>query len=303
MAWRVHLTNQAIQRLDILPGKPLLLAAWTQRDRATYFDLESGIEMGEHLHKAVSRQSDKWSEFAASLVAPNGAFLPLIRTAQTTIYTTEDGRMRLFNMGSTNISLEIEGKDLPLEVKGASDFIALAFDRVMGVVAALDEKGKLHLYQQHIRVGAFDLKIKLDDDYQPALTIADGGAAVFVAAGREIILTDAGGRVKKRIGVHYFIGRMACSPDGKLLVTCDTETGVIRIYDGEDLTPTHQRHAIDLLHNAQQMQLIADFPPASAAPNTLTINNAGMLAFTISGVVCATALKQMDALPRPQALL
>jgi len=303
MAWRVHLTNQAIQRLDILPGKPVLLAAWTQRDRATYFDLESGVEMGEHQHKAVSRQSDKWPEFAASLIAPNGAFLPVIRTAQTTIFTTEDGRMRVFYMGGTNLSLEVEGKEVPLEIKGAGDFIALAFDRVMGVIAALDEKGKLHLYQQHIRVGMFDLKLKLDPDYPPVLAIADGGAAVFVAAGREIVLTDAGGRVKKRLSVHYFIGRSACSPDGRLFVTCDAEIGVIRVYDGEDLTPTHQRHAIDLLHNATQIQLIADFPPASAAPGTLTISNQGMLAFSISGVICATALKRLDLLPRPQPLL
>jgi len=303
MAWRVHLTNQAIQRLDILPGKPPLLAAWTQRDRATYFDLESGVEIGEHQHKAVSRQSDRWPEFAATLVAPNGAYLPLIRTAQATIYTTEDGRMRLFYMDGTNLTLEVEGKDLPLEVKAASDFTTLAFDRVMGIVAALDEKGKLHLYQQHIRVGAFDLKLKSEDDYRPVLAMADSGAAVFAAAGREIILTDAGGHVKKRLGIHYFVGRMVCSPDGKLLATCDTETGVIRIYDGEDLIPTYQRHAIDLLHNATQTQLIADFPPATAAPGTLAINNQGRLAFTISGVVCATALKQMDTLPRPQPLL
>jgi hypothetical protein len=261
------------------------------------------VELGEHLHKAVSRQSDKWSEFAASLVAPNGAYLPLIRTAQATIYTTEDGRMRLFYMGGTNLTLEVEGKDLPLEIKAASDFSTLAFDRMMGVIAALDEKGKLHLYQQHIRVGAFDLKLKPDNDYPPLLAMADGGSAVFAAAGREIVLTDASGRVKKRVGIHYFVGRLVCSPDGKLLATCDTETGVIRIYDGEDLTPTHQRHAIDLLHNATQTQLIADFPPAAAAPGALAINNQGRMAFTISGVVCATALKQMDALPRPQPLL
>jgi hypothetical protein len=303
MAWRVHLTNQAIQRLDILPGKPTLLAAWTQRDRATYFDLETGVEMGEHQHKAVARQSDKWPEFAASLVAPNGAHLPYVRTAGATLYTTEDGRMRLFYMGEAMLSLEVEGKDVPLEVKGTSNFRALAFDRMMGVIAALDEKGKLHVYQQHIRVGAFDLKMKPGEDYAPALAIAEGGTSIFVSSGTEIAMTDAGGKVKKRQSVHYFIRRIACSPDGKLLATTDGETGVIRVYDGTDLTPTHQRHAIDLLHRADQLQLIADFPPATAAPGALVVGNGGVLAFTIAGVVCATGLKQMDALPRPQPLL
>jgi hypothetical protein len=303
MAWRVHLTNQAIQHLDILPSKPTLLIAWTQRDRATYFELESGIELGEHTHKAVSRQSDKWGEFAASLVAPNGAYLPYIRTAQATIYTTEDGRMRLFHSGDTDLTLEVEGQNLPLEVKGANRFRALAFDRFLGVLTALDEKGRLHLYQQHIRAGAFDLKMKPDSEFVPGLAISEGGAAIFVSNGQEIVLTDTSGQVKKRQSVHYFIGRIACSPDGKLLVASDSETGVIRVYEGADLTPSYQRHAIDLLHKADQLQLIADFPPANAAPGTLVIGSNGALAFTISGVVCATSLKQMDALPRPQPLL
>ncbi len=303
MTWRVHLTNQAIQRLDILPGKPTLLAAWTQRDRATYFELESGIEVGEHQHKAVSRQSDKWAEFVASLIAPNGAHLPVIRTAAATIYTTEDGRARLFHSGAADLTLEVDGVDAALEVKSANDFPALAFDRLLGVIAALDEKGRLHLYQQHIRVGMFDLKIKTSDEYLPGLAISEGGAAIFVSSGREIVLTDASGKPKKQLSTHYFVARMACSRDGKVLATSDNESGVIRLYDGRDLTPTHQRHAVDLLHAAQQIQLIADFPPANAAPGALAVSNDGQLAFTISGVVCMAGLKQMDALPRPQALL
>ena len=221
MAWRIHLTNQAIQRLDILSGKPNLLAAWTLRDRATYFELETGIQVGEHQHQAVGRGSDKWAEFAASLVAPNGAYLPFIRTAQANIYTSEDGRMRLFYSGDIDLTLETEGKEVPLEVKGTSNFRALAFDPFLGILAALDEKGKLHLYQQHIRVGAFDLKLKPDPDYPPGLAISEGGAAIFVASGRDIVLTDAGGKVKQSTSVHYFIGRLACSKDGKLLVTSD----------------------------------------------------------------------------------
>ena len=62
MTWRVHLTNQAIQRLDLLAGKKeSLLVAWSQRDRATYFQLSDGIEIGEHQHQAVAPTSDKWA--------------------------------------------------------------------------------------------------------------------------------------------------------------------------------------------------------------------------------------------------
>src|SRR6185295_4073034 len=207
MAWRVHLTNQAIQSLDILPGKVTLLAAWTQRDRATYFDLETGIEIGEHLHKAVSRQSDKWAEFIATLVAPNGAYLPLVRTAQATLFTTDDGKLRLYWMTGDELLLELDGKEVKLELKAKANLLALGLDRLMGAIAALDAKGKLHIFQQHISVGSFDLKLNLDEDSQSSLAIANGGSAIFVSDGHEIVLTDTSGKVKKRQPVHYYIGR------------------------------------------------------------------------------------------------
>lgn len=306
MAWRVHLTNGAIQNLQILPprkGKQTLLAAWTQRDRATFFDLETGAEIGEHKHTAVGRQSDKWAEFVGGLVAPNGAHLPVIRTAQFTFYTTDDGKLRLYRMADNSLLLELDGKEVKLEPKSKAEVVVLGLDRVMGVIAALDSKGKLHLFQQHIAVGVFDMKLTLGEDSSLALAVANGGSAIFVTDGREIVLTDTAGKVKKRQMVHYAIGRMVCSANGKYVVTSDPETGVIRVYNGEDLTPTHQRHAMDMLQDADELQLLAELPPWGAAPGSMVIDDKGTLAFNISGVVCVTALKQMDALPRPQPLL
>lgn len=294
MAWRVHLTNQAIQRLDILPGKTVLLAAWTQRDRATYFDLESGAHMGEHQHKAVSRQSDKWAEFVASLVAPNGVPLPFVRTAQMNLYTTGDGKSRLYQTGA-ELVVEIDGKETALQT-GDVPLAALAFDRTQAITAGLDEKGRLHLYRQQERIGTFNLNLKLSDDL-PA-TVCVGGALLFATNGREIVLADASGKSKKRQAFHYLIGRMACSPDGRWLATSDLETGVVRVYDGAELSPTHQRHAIDLLSEATQLQLIADLPSPQAAPGALAIADDGTLAFAMSGVICVTGVKAMDVVPR-----
>jgi hypothetical protein len=303
MSWRVHLTNTAIQHLDILPGKNTLLAAWTQRDRATYFDLETGAELGEHQHKAVSRQSDRWPEFMASLVALNGAHLPLVRTAAGTIYTSEDGQLRLFHSSLDELTLDIDNQEIKLELAAKAVLVVVAFDRFMGVVAAVDAKGKLHLYQQHIRVGTFDLKLTINEETYLTAAIANGGWAVFVSDGHEIVRADAGGKVNKRLAVHYYVGRLVCSPNGKLFATSDPDTGVIRVYNGQELVPTHQRHAIDLLHDAAQLQLIADLPPHNAAPGALAIDDHGTLAFTMSGMVCVSSLKYMDELPRPQPLL
>jgi hypothetical protein len=80
------------------------------------------------------------------------------------------------------------------------------------------------------------------------------------------------------------------------------ESGVIRVYDGTTFTLCYQRFAIDLVANATQVQLMANLPSISAAATALTINNAGIIAFSMSGVACVTGLAHMSALPHSQAL-
>jgi hypothetical protein len=304
-AWWLHLSNQAVQRVDILAGKPPLLAAWIGREHVIFFDLETGIPAGETSTKisaGESRQSAKWLEYVGRLTAPNGATLPVVRAGGTTIHSTEDGRMRLYDVDGEELFLETDGKEVKLET-GDAHFVAVSLDRFLGLVAALDEQYRLALYQQHIRVGLFDTGLMADDEAQPGVAASNGGSAIFVSNGQEMALMDSGGRVRKRLSVHYPIGRIACSPNGKLLITTDAESGVIRAYSGADFTPTHQRYAMDLLEDAAQIQLIADLPPASASVGALAVDNQGVLAFAISGVVCVTAVEKMIALPRPQPLL
>ncbi|MBZ0275070.1 MAG: WD40 repeat domain-containing protein [Anaerolineae bacterium] len=306
MAWRVHLTNQAILDLNIIPGKPALLAAWTQRDRATFFEVETGTlsgDMSYRLGGIDARQHARWPEFVAGLVAPNQSYLPAITTPLGAILLTSDGRMRVYLVRERELFLEIDGKELKLDGGSAEAFPAIGLDRFLGLIAALDTDGKIHIYQQHIPVGIFDLGLTADEDYQPSIAVAHGGGSIFVSDGRHIVLTDSSGKARKRLDVHYFIRRMACSPNGRMLVTSDTETGVVRLYSGTDLTITHQRHAIDLVLEATQIQLLADNPPMGTAPGPLAVDNQGRIAFAMSGVICLTSLEFMDELPRPQALL
>jgi len=305
MSWRLHLTNLAIRQIDIVTGKPTLLAVWTGRERVAFFDLDTGASVGETSLRAPvgePRQSMKWQEFVAGLTAPNGAYLPLVRAGGTTIYTTEDGRMRLYAPGDGGLFLETDGKEVPLDTGGAA-LVALGLDRFLGLIAALDEQHRLALYQQHIRVGVFDTGLDMLDDTLPSVAVSNGGGAIFVSNGQAVLLLDSGGRVKHRLTAHYPIGRLACSANGKVLITSDPDTGVIRAYNGADFTPTHQRHAIDLLQDATQIQLIADLPAASAGVGALAVDNQGALAFALSGVVCVTHLNHLAVLPRPQPLL
>jgi hypothetical protein len=301
MTWRLHLSNQAIRHIHILPGKPHLLAAWTQRTRVFFFDLESGTPMGERTfkdEKFENRHDEKWREFINSLNAPNKAFLPLIRTPDAEIFTSEDGRTHLYFAGQADLYLDVDGKEARLEAGKAVNFVAVGFDSFLGLVAALDEQGALHIYQQHVPVGVFETGLCLDDGVYPQIAVSQGGSLIFATDSRQIVLIRPNGQVAKRLQTHYLIGKMDCSPNGQRLITADTETNVIRVYNSAELTPTHQRHAVDLMAEADQLQLIADFPPANVALNGLTINNGGILAFSLAGVICASDITYMDSLPQ-----
>ena len=100
MAWRVHLTNQAIQQLHILPGKSPILAAWTRLNRVHYYEFLTGTSLGEKQIPNAPDQphrSHAWQEFAGSLTGPDtNMYLPMVRTNQGDIYLTDDGQMRIY---------------------------------------------------------------------------------------------------------------------------------------------------------------------------------------------------------------
>jgi hypothetical protein len=209
--------------------------------------------------------------------------------------------MRLYQSGEAELIVEIEERLIALRPREQAAFVAVGLDRLLGLVAALDENGRLHIFQQHVPLGVFELGLMTQGSSRPAIVVADGGATIFVTDGASLVLTNPSGQVRKRLDAYYWIGRIACSPDGRLLVASDLETGVVRVYDG-DLTPTRQRHAFDLVAAATQVQLMADLPPEAVAVGALALNNAGVLALALSGVICVTDVEQMDALPRPAPL-
>lgn len=306
MSWRLHLTNQAITDLDILSGKDALLCAWSRRDRAAFYDLKTGVLMGETtlmFPSPQNREDSEWQNFVAGLKAPGGGYLPHVRTPLCDIYLTDDGRVRLYHTGGTDLFLDDNGTELKLDVQGAETFRLLTFDRFLGLTSALDENGKLHIYQQHIRVGEFDIGLDASPGNGLFLAMSRGGSAIYAGDGDRLLITDSSGRTRRQIETHYVVGSMACAPDGRYVITGDGETGVLRVYSGEDLTLLYQRFAIDLLAGAKQLQLLADLPPFMVGLSALRINNAGVLAFSMAGIICVSDLSQMDALPRPQALL
>jgi hypothetical protein len=169
------------------------------------------------------------------------------------------------------------------------------------LLAALDWTGRLHIFQQHIRVGVFETGLTLQDHLQPEVEVSQGGTCIYASDGQQIVLFEPSGRERKRLSLHYTVGELACSPDGKLLVTSDVESGVVRIYNGLELTATHQRFAIDLLADAKRVHHTASGGTAGAALGALALNNKGVLAFALSGMVCVTNLARFKSHPRKQA--
>jgi hypothetical protein len=304
MTWRLHLTNQTIAHLDIIDGDPTLLAVWLRHDRVVFHDLANGAAHGECVlvpPETDNRVAAAWHTFVGDLVAPGGIFLPQVQMPDLAIYATNDGRVRLYNAKEAAFFLDMDGHEIALDCGDVTTLVALAFDNLRGSIAALRHDGTLYIFQQHALVSKADLGSFLQMDLQLSVAISQSGS-VFVTDGQQIILVDFDGTVQHRRSVHYVIRLMACSPNGQYLTTYDMETGVIRVYDGLTLTLCYQRFAIDLVANAAQVQLMAKLPSISAAATALAINDTGIIAFAMSGVVCVTELAHMGVLPRSQTL-
>ncbi len=306
MAFKIHLTNQAIQQLHILPGKQAQLIVWTRHDKAQFYDLDTGTFLHEITLRAApsARNSEDWLQFLSQTKGQDSKFyLPLIQMPSVDIFSTDDGGLRVYRQANDELFMETDGIEYPLRLIGGDKLIRMDLDGALGTFVGLDENLNLHIYQQDIRIGAFDIGLKRNRDLRANVAISRGGSAIYASDGRRLVIVDTSGTVQKTLETHYYIGQMAASPNGGMVVTSDMESGVLRVYRGEKLILTHQKFAIDLLADANQVQLMADLPPLSTAISAMTAYNKGIFAFAISGVVCVSNVKDMDEVPRPKTLL
>lgn len=299
MAWRLQLTDRTIQHLEILDGNPRLLAAWARRDRVAYYNLETGVMVSEAVHQPPTSLNDRtgleWQSFLSTLVAPNAATLTLLRLPQGVVRLSHTSR--LFRIGATELYLQDDDGETRLATGSAQSFMALDMAQVTGVIVTLDELGRLYRYDNHIEPTIHDLNLSPDGALRPLVVISDDGTKSIVTNRRDILHVDAQGTIKSHITTPYTIGRIAISAGGTWLIVSDRDTGVLRIYDVATLSQSYQRFAVDLLSQATQLQLIADFPPVSAALSSIAIADDGLLTFAMSGVMCVSHTDEMIALP------
>jgi hypothetical protein len=302
VAWRALLSNRPIRRVDLLACKPAALAAWTHADRVTLLDLQHGAKIDEiRLEEpgGTDYRSAPWRAFVASLRVPGDALLPVVRASQVTVFSAADGQKRLFRAPDGTLTHEQSGALHPLVVEPDITVLALAVSADGRTTALLDRKGRLHLYEWHVRTGIFEVGLHPLDELTPALALTEDGSRLFASDGQRLTVVDAAGRVVRRTETPYPLGVLACSGDGKWLVTTDLESNVIRAYAGADLTVTHQRFAVDLLADSRRAQVLPVTITSGAAVGPLAVNARGVIAFaTSSGLVCATSLTRMKAVPK-----
>lgn len=300
MAWRLHLSDRTVKRLDILSGASSVLAAWTQANRVAFLDLKNGAQLEDRTIEALQsedRAVPAWATFVGALTATNGVCLPYMRTPRTSIWQSADGKTRLYQTALSELFLEIDGKEARLETDAETAFPAAALDRASGLVAALDDDARLHIYRQHVRVGIFDTGLQPDEEFRPVLVAAPDGNALSVTDGKSLVVVNPDGAIRKRLELHYRLGALNCSPDGRRFVASDLDANVVRVYD-EELNQTHQRYAVDLLAEAKKSQLLASSAMATAALGPLAISSKGVVAFALSGMICVTSLTRMKAQPK-----
>ncbi len=305
MAWRIHLANQAIRYLQILPVKPPVLAAWTRPNHVEFFDLESGAILGENtllLPPHGEPSTTQWQDYMQGLVGFGNSYLPALHFADRSLFLTDDGKIRLYWDRGAGLVLDQGGVLNTLPVHNIPHFMAVDFDRQLGTVAAITVTGEVVLYQQDVHLGTWDVGLSPSSDRRVGITIARSGQAVFATDGRVLVSLNQNGYVKKHFEAHYDIGLIACSPNGQVVLTTDNESGVIRLYRGDDLLLTHQKFAIDLVAHAQQLQLLAEMPPLMTGVTSVALYGGGVVTFAMAGVICVTHSDQMDALPRTKAM-
>lgn len=300
-AWRLYLTDQTVRRLDILPGKPPVLAAWTGLRRVSFFDLSHGNPLGEQVFDhslPEQRAGDAWEAFLSSFNAPNGSPLPQVRVNGLTIHSASDGMTRvLHDDHSGDLFFDSAGQQVRLHREAGTRFVAVATNRTSGMTAALDEAGRLHTYKRDVRLAIADLALAVED-WRPALALPSVGNRVICSNGDTVIVTDASGKIEQQLRLHYRLGPVACSPDGKYVALGDVDVGVIRVYNAE-LQPTHQRFAADLLADARRVQLLGGNTSGSGSMlSALALNNRGVLAFALGGMVCVSNVSRLSAIPR-----
>ena len=291
--WRLHLANSAILHLDVIAGDPTLLAVWARDGKVSFCDLERGAAHGAAAY-SPPEQHDNAQAFAASLKDPKDRPLHYARIDGRSFWPLPDGRLLEYAGGAKVELHSAAAGGVPVTLRFDVIPRALAVDPKTLLVAAVDSKGALLLGKIGGTIKTLKPGLAPSDELPLSVAVARGGKRIVISDGAHLIVIDSGKVTAKR-DLHYGCGLISLSPGGEYLMTFDSDSGVLRAYQPEELVLSHQRFVSDLLSAADELQLtgFAELPPSSAAVSALTVDDQGRFAFAVFGQVCGSPLSSM----------
>ena len=305
VGWWLNLADHPVRVVQLLDGDPVQVAAWLSDDHVHFYAAQTGAlyeSRAVKLPVLVDVHEESWHTFLDLLRAPNHAFLPSFDTDHTQVYTSYDGRLRLYALPSEGLMLDVDRRQIALGFNSGAEVVALGMDRDFGSLAALTDDGQLHIFQQQVYVGAFGIENDWADELPFGVFLPDSAGVIVLVGETQIQVWDMAGQVLHRYHAPAAMRVATCSPDGERIVTGDRDQAIIRVYDAA-LIPLRQHSASDLLAQAAPVQLFGSPPSEDACLDSLAVLNDDTLVFALHGALCQTHLSALNELPQPRALL
>jgi hypothetical protein len=301
MYWQLHLASHPIRHVHLILGRIPQIAVSDTRRKVRFYDLGTGAHYSDLSIDPDLLDNDipeERRQNLEALKAPNGEYLPFVELNASHLYVSHDGKLRLIHDLNAGLTLEIDDQSIPLDTGKKQIVTHVALDRELGSIAAVTTDQILLVFQQQTLVST----IPLPGEPLVQVFVTVGGGQIVTVDAHSIKQMDTSGRILRQQAIHYTLGPTAMSPDGNWFLAGDADHQLIRLYN-RDLIPVRQRHAIDLLSQAHQLQLFADRPEGAAPLVSLDITDDGTLAFAMAGVVCTAHIDLMTELPQPRLLL
>jgi hypothetical protein len=301
VAWWLDLADDPPYAVQLIEGDPDLIAVWGTPQEVRFYAQTNGAEYGRlAVNSPATLNGTAWREFLDTLRAPNGACLPVVEAANLVIHTSHDGRFRVYQEGGKSLVLDLDGHRVVLDRSGEATFVTVGLDRELGTLAAVDADKLLHIYQQHVYVGAFPLTIQ-GDPHDWIVLLPDWSDTVIVATSGSIQRFELAGQLAGLLELPAEICSAAISPDGRWIVTADRHQPVLRVYDS-GFHLICQENAWTLWSDTPQVQLLAAAPFMDARPGSLAAGRDGTLVFSLGGGLCVTHIDRLTPVPQPRTL-
>lgn len=295
--WRVDLSDRPILRIDAIPGRPALVAAWLTPSHIKFFELQNGTFWGDLYLGAAPGGSwldAGWASYVAALAAPNGAVLPWASVADTEVLSSIDGRLRLYHSPARSVALENDGIQYPLAMGTDVPAQAVSLDRELGTVWVMAANGDLHVFQQNLFVGTFGMCASASDVV--ALLAADSHDSVTVVEGQHMRAIDMAGQVVAEYRPAEPLSAATCAAGDAWIVVAQRDSGRIQVLNAM-LETVYQQSVDFLLRHTVSIQLFSRALHRAAPVSALAAFDSGEIAFGLDGALCVVSLNLFAVVP------